>query len=52
MKVEDWYLITLSGIEQINGLGHSNFLDDILTDETKEFERQKTDDVLENRMCL
>lgn len=49
---EDWYLITLSGIEQINGLGHLNFLEDILTDETKEFERQKTEDVLENRMCL
>lgn len=49
---EDWYLITLSGIEQINGLGHLNFLEAILTDETKEFERQKTEDVLENRMCL
>ncbi len=49
---EDWYLISLSGIEQINGLGHLNFLEDILTDETKELERQKTEDVLENRMCL
>lgn len=49
---EDWYLITLSGIEQINGLGHLNFLEDILTDETKELERKKTEDVLENRMCL
>lgn len=49
---EDWYLISLSGIEQINGLGHLNFLEDILTDETKELERQKTDDVFENRMCL
>ena len=49
---EDWYLITLSGIEQINGLRHLNFLENILTDETKELERQKTEDVLENRMCL
>ena len=49
---EDWYLISLSGIEQINGLGHLNFLEAILTDETKELERQKTEDVLENRMCL
>lgn len=49
---EDWYLITLSGIEQIDGLEHLNFLEDILTDETKELERQKTEDVLENRMCL
>lgn len=52
MQVEDWYLITLSGIEQIDGLGHSNFLEAILTDETKELERQKTEDVFENRMCL
>lgn len=49
---EDWYLVTLSGIERISGFDHLDFLLDFLTDERKEAERKETEEVLSKRMCL
>lgn len=49
---EDWYLVTLAGIERICGLGHLKFLSEILTDEIKNEERAETERTLNKRMAL
>lgn len=49
---EDWYLVTLAGIEGICGLGHLKFLLETLTDEIKKEERAETERILNKRMAL
>ena len=49
---EDWYLVTLAGIERICGLGHLKFLSEMLTDEIKNEERAETERILNKRMAL
>lgn len=49
---EDWYLVTLAGIERICGLGHLKFLSEMLTDEIKNEERAETERTLNKRMAL
>lgn len=49
---EDWYLVTLSGIEHISGIGHLEFLSDYLTDDVRLKEKEITEEVLSLRNSL
>lgn len=51
-KDEEWYLVTLAGIERICGLGHLEFLSEVLTEERKNEERTETEEVLKKKMAL
>ena len=49
---EDWYLLSLSTIEQLYDAEHVDILSMMMTDEVKEKEKEETEIILGKRMCL
>ena len=49
---EEWYLFSLSGIEQLYGIEELNFLSEYITDDVKNSEREITENVLKRVMSM
>ena len=49
---EEWYLFSLSGIEQLYGIEELNFLSEYITDDVKNSEREITENVLRKVMSM